>query len=264
MKKNSYGICHICGKFDNLSFEHIPPEAALNKKKVKVYSGENVIKSLHGEKPRYQDMQRGIGKFSLCEHCNSITGQWYATTYSQVAKDVVISRNKGNALNHGDIVEYTFKRLPALAFLKQIIAMFCSLLPWEEVHRIGFDHLMLNKESNAVDTSLFDLRMYLVSARTAHLLTGPMITLYLSEDNTVESSTVVDLCAYPFGFILNLSPEVSITYGTSLMDLFKCRYGKEYSVTLQLMYLERKNEQFPLPLQFQPIIIKDEKEGKKT
>lgn len=31
--------CHICGKYDNLSFEHIPPENALNKGPAKVYIG---------------------------------------------------------------------------------------------------------------------------------------------------------------------------------------------------------------------------------
>ena len=103
--------------------------------------------------------------------------------------------------------------------------------------------------------------MYLVSTNTAHLLTGPMVALYLSENNKVESSSVVDLCAYPFGFILNLSPEVPVEYGTSLMEFFKCVYDKEYCITLGLMYLERINEQFPLPLQFRPVEIQDEKEG---
>lgn len=94
MKKEIYGQCHICGRYGKLTFEHIPPEAALNKGKVKAYSGDEVIMSLHGEKSHYQDMQRGMGKFSLCESCNNTTGQWYASTYCQVAKDVAFSRNK--------------------------------------------------------------------------------------------------------------------------------------------------------------------------
>ncbi|MBO4292111.1 MAG: hypothetical protein J5898_09410 [Lachnospiraceae bacterium] len=260
MKKEIYGQCHICGKYGKLTFEHIPPEAALNKGKVKAYSGDEVIKSLHGEKSRYRDMQRGMGKFSLCESCNNTTGQWYASTYCQVAKDVALSRKKGEELSHGNVVEYKFKNLPVLAFLKQIIAMFCSLLPWGEVHHLGFDYLMLNRENNVIDTSLFDLRMYLVSTNTANLLTGPMVVLYLSDNNKVESSSVVDLCAYPFGFILNLSPEVPVEYGTSLMDFFKCEYDKEYCVTLPLMYLERKNADFPLPLQYQSLEMTEKNE----
>ena len=257
MKKDVYGQCHICGKYGKLSFEHIPPEAALNKGQVKAYSGEEILKAFHGEKARYQNMQRGMGRFSLCESCNNTTGQWYAATYCQVAKEVASSRNRAEQLQHGDGIEYKFKDLPALAFVKQIIAMFCSLLPWEEVHRLGFDQLLLNKESNSVDTSLFDLRVYLTSSDTAQLLTAPSVVLYVS-NNSVESSSVTDLCAYPFGFILNLSPEVPVEYGTSLMEWFNCEYDKVYRVTLPLVYLERTNTKFPLPLQFKPFTEENE------
>lgn len=169
MKKAVYGKCHICGEYGELSFEHIPPQAALNKGQVKAYSGEEILKTFHGERARYQNMQRGMGRFSLCKSCNNTTGQWYAATYCQVAKEVASSRSKAEQLQHGDCIEYTFKNLPALAFVKQVIAMFCSLLPWEEVHRLGFDQLLLNKESNLVDTRLFDLRVYLASPDTAQL-----------------------------------------------------------------------------------------------
>lgn len=33
MKKNQEGYCHICGKYGKLTFEHIPPEKALNNSK---------------------------------------------------------------------------------------------------------------------------------------------------------------------------------------------------------------------------------------
>ena len=251
MKKAVYGKCHICGEYGELSFEHIPPEAALNKGQVKAYSGEEILKTFHGERARYLNMQRGMGRFSLCKSCNNTTGQWYAATYCQVAKEVASSRSKAEQLQHGDCIEYTFKNLPALAFVKQVIAMFCSLLPWEEVHRLGFDQLLLNKESNLVDTRLFDLRAYLASPDTAQLLTAPSVVLYTSNEN-VESCYVTDLCAYPFGFILNLSPEVPVEYGTSLMKWFKCEYNKVYRATLSLVYLERANTKLPLPLQFRP------------
>ena len=78
MKKEVYGQCHICGKYGKLSFEHIPPQAALNNGQVKAYSGEEILKTFHGEKATYQNMQRGMGRFSLCEKCNNTTGQWYA------------------------------------------------------------------------------------------------------------------------------------------------------------------------------------------
>ena len=50
MKKAVYGKCHICGEYGELSFEHIPPQAALNKGQVKAYSGEEILKTFHGER----------------------------------------------------------------------------------------------------------------------------------------------------------------------------------------------------------------------
>ena len=35
-KQEHYGICHICGKYDRLSYEHIPPQSAFNDKKRKM------------------------------------------------------------------------------------------------------------------------------------------------------------------------------------------------------------------------------------
>lgn len=252
MKKEVYGQCHICGEYGKLSFEHIPPQAALNNGQVKAYSGEEILKTFHGEKATYQNMQRGMGRFSLCEKCNNTTGQWYAAIYCQVAREVASSLCKTDELEHCDVVEYRFKNLPALAFVKQIIAMFCSLLPWEEVQRLGFDQLLMDKENRSVDKKLFDLRMYLTSLETAQLLTAPTIVLYLSDDK-IECSSVTDLCAYPFGFILNLSPEIPVEYGTSLMEWFDCEFDKVYRITLPLMYLERTSTKLPLPLQYQPL-----------
>ena len=45
-----YGECQICGTYCKLSFEHIPPENALNNNRTKVYTGEDAIKRYKGEK----------------------------------------------------------------------------------------------------------------------------------------------------------------------------------------------------------------------
>lgn len=35
-KQEHYGICHICGKYGKLSYEHIPPQSAFNNRKRKM------------------------------------------------------------------------------------------------------------------------------------------------------------------------------------------------------------------------------------
>ena len=136
--------------------------------------------------------------------------------------------------------------------VKQVIAMFCSLLPMSVVRRLGFDKLLLSRESNAVDTSLFDLRIYLTSREIAQLMIGPACVLRKSESG-FDSVCVSDLAVYPFGFILNLSPEHPIEYGASMLQMFDAEYGKNYDMSWILQYLERTNNDAPLPLQFKPI-----------
>lgn len=170
---NHYGQCHIFGKYGKLSFEHIPPESALKNNRTKVYIGEEAVKRYKGKKAYYKNQQQGMGKYSLCESCNNNTGTWYATVHNDIAKEVAYSLQKKSALSNGDIFAFRTKNFPALAFVKQVITMFCSLLTYPEVNRLGYDELLLNKESKDVDKTLFDLRMYLTSANSGQLMVGP-------------------------------------------------------------------------------------------
>src|SRR3712207_733867 len=73
------GICHICGASGPLTFEHVPPQKAFNNKPVIVlpfdasHLGPDPL--AHGAKGRVQ--QRGLGDYTLCARCNSVTGSWY-------------------------------------------------------------------------------------------------------------------------------------------------------------------------------------------
>ena len=252
MKKKQEGYCHICGNYGELSFEHIPPENALNNHRAMVYTGEDAIKRYKGEKSRYINQQQGMGLYTLCESCNNNTGAWYANIYNDVAKDVARSLHKNEQLEHGDIVEFSFKKLPALEFAKQVVTMFCSLLPLSEVQRLGFDKFLLDKTSNTIDKSLFDLRIYLTPYSVGQLMVGPSSIVSKTETG-FETTIACDLAAYPFGFILNLTPQTPIEYGTSIMNLFDATFGKEYSTKWPLMYLERTSDVLPLPLMFKPI-----------
>jgi len=251
MRKKQEGYCHICGKYGELSFEHIPPETALNKNKAIVYTGDDVIKRYKGEKSRYINQQQGMGKYTLCENCNNITGSWYVPTYSDVAKDVARSLY-GKQLEHGDVIEFSFKKTPVLAFAKQVITMFCSLLPVEEVKRLGFDTFLLDKESNHIDKSLFDLRMYLTPLNVGQLMIGPTSVIHKTETG-FDTTIACDLGVYPFGFILNLTPEIPVEYGTSIMNFFDAEYNGLYSATFSLMYLERTSSVLPMSLVFKPL-----------
>ncbi len=253
ISKKPIGCCHICGSYGKLSYEHIPPEDALNSNSAIVYTGDNALKRYTGEKAKYINRQQGMGKYSLCESCNNNTGSWYAKSYSNVAKDVAHYLYANGDLSHGDILSFQFKELPALAFIKQIVVMFCSILPLNEVRRLGFDKFIMDKHSNEIDTTLFDIRMYLTRKNSGYLMVGPCSMVTITEDYKSEIVSAADLSAYPFGFILNLTPESPILYGTSLKKLFETDYDKKYNFRLPLMCLERSNPEFPIPLTFKEL-----------
>ena len=249
---NHYGQCHICGKYSKLTFEHIPPENAMNRGSATIYTGDNVMKRYRGEKAKYINQQQGMGKYTLCEKCNNNTGSWYVPTYNDIARDVASYLHKKEQLNHGDIISFSFKNVPVLSFIKQVITMFCSLLPPLEVKRLGFDSLLLHKESNEINRKLFDIHIYLTSKAVGQLMIGPA-EAWFKTDNGIDAQLVSDLCVYPFGFILNLTPEKPIKYGTSIMPLLDTEYNINYNFTIPLQYLERKSDVLPLPLVFKPI-----------
>ncbi|MDP2411178.1 MAG: hypothetical protein Q8M26_12955 [Pseudolabrys sp.] len=125
MSKVVQGTCCICGRIGKLSFEHIPPAAAFNDRRIfeadinallagKWSPGERV------EEGKYK--QRGAGRHSLCEKCNSDTGSWYGATYVDVARQAMILLHA----SQGSIsLAYPYRMYP-LRFLKQIAVMFCS------------------------------------------------------------------------------------------------------------------------------------------
>ncbi len=76
-----------------------PPEAAFNDQRIleadihKLIGSEDLIKDLTSPKGRYN--QRGAGKFTLCEQCNTKTGDWYAKSYVKFGENIVPTMRLG-------------------------------------------------------------------------------------------------------------------------------------------------------------------------
>ena len=105
---------------------------------------------------------------------------------------------------------------------------------------------------NTIAKALFDLRMYLTPLSVGQLMIGPSSVIHKTETG-FETTIACDLGAYPFGFILNLTPETPIEYGTSIMNFFDAEYHGLYSTIFSLMYLERTSSVLPMPLVFKPL-----------
>lgn len=114
------GICRLCGKYKELSFEHIPPQSAFNDKMV-VF--ETMHKWMQGYKNPIQKFPRGMGKYSLCEQCNKSTGLWYGTEFAHWAEQGLNWFEKTN----GQSSLYLPFYIRPLNVIKQILVMMVAM-----------------------------------------------------------------------------------------------------------------------------------------
>lgn len=128
-RKMQEGICRLCKKKTKISFEHIPPKVAFNKHtKYRTIPFIEYVKNIDNPnyKPTGKLMQGGLGKYCLCQTCNSFLGQKYVPSYYRMAfvgKYVL-------QIYNAERVHFSMKLSP-LKFLKQVLSMFISINePW--------------------------------------------------------------------------------------------------------------------------------------
>lgn len=119
------GRCHACGLLGPLSFEHVPPEAAFNSSRVYTVSGERLLNANLEHLPRGVQSQRGAGAYTLCPHCNELTGGWYGRAFVdwtfQAARVLMAAKGAPSI--------YHVYQIYPLKVLKQLVCMFLSANP---------------------------------------------------------------------------------------------------------------------------------------
>lgn len=153
MAKKIHGICCICGRETELTFEHIPPRAAFNHFNLRLYDFFNY--TLHNN-TKYTPAQKGAGKHSLCSSCNNLTGEWYGAAYAEFASQgMAYYRKQSQGLLS---VPYT---IYPLRVLKQIISCFASVngSSWCKQNPMIKEFLLDPYERRLPHN--FDIRMYM-------------------------------------------------------------------------------------------------------
>ncbi|MCD8098385.1 MAG: hypothetical protein LUE31_10270 [Lachnospiraceae bacterium] len=161
------GVCRLCGRNKELTFEHVPPASAFNNEKVKMIPGDEVIKQISNPNIEPWDLsksygkyqQRGRGGFYLCADCNSKTGQWYVPQYMEFVHGIYGAMYSVKEREYASL-GLTLKNIAPLPIIKQIMTMFCDI---NEGH-FGDDKLidyLLNKENNLFDYSRYHVYMHI-------------------------------------------------------------------------------------------------------
>ncbi len=124
MPTSKIGICHICGEYGPLSFEHVPPEKAWNETRALIFSGNDLLLRKAGRNPKGRIQQRGFGRYTLCEQCNSNTGSWYAPELIEWTKWGFSLL--GKISTSVAFVRVELSNVRPMNFLKQVVTMMMS------------------------------------------------------------------------------------------------------------------------------------------
>lgn len=266
----NFGICHICGSREKLTFEHVPPKSAFNNFPTKRYSYLDQLEK--NKKPWEFDgvhhtiNQRGNGYYSLCRSCNNSIGQLYGNAYKEFSLGVasLIGNNKD--------FEYISIKAPSvspIAIMKQVLSMFCSINePNLSAHVISFlrgaislsrDSLNINSEPIMttimnVDNDLkefilnptcqlFDPKRYRLCMYIASGAVNRYVPLAAEVTHNVDMSSlslkplVSEIATYPLGFILYLllGDEKDNDYkGIDITTFANCEYGVNYDLEITI------------------------------
>jgi hypothetical protein len=200
MAKVELGVCHICGKFGKISFEHSPPKSAFNDHRVLCVSFQQVLNNQHSDEfcGRYQ--QKGAGDFTLCVKCNNDTGSWYGTAYADWAAQAMrIVLGTGGR----PTLEYPFSVFP-LRVLKQIVCMFFSVNgPLFRPRQTDLVKFVLDKDSQSFPDHVRVYAFYTLSNRgRAAGVSGALKGLGSSHSSVHVFSEVT---FPPFGFVMTFN-----------------------------------------------------------
>jgi hypothetical protein len=128
--RDNIGVCHLCLNEGPRSFEHVPPRAAFNDRRVEIGGIDHWLdRDTEGPRLRRTIQQGGSGFARLCQSCNSRTGSWYASELTGWVRGAVTAlsqlppiRDMDRKLNE-HAVELRLEGVRPLAFVKQIATM---------------------------------------------------------------------------------------------------------------------------------------------
>jgi hypothetical protein len=208
------GTCCICGIDGPLSFEHVPPRAAFNDKRVfeanmpkLIGAGGNSFENVEGAWA-----QRGAGKFTLCGSCNSNTGSWYGPAYVAWAYQAacLVAACRGTLS-----IAYPYHIFP-LRVLKQVVVMFFSACgPGLQKKYPDLVRFVLDRKVRYMPYGL-RVSAYLVHPTKSVAFRQCGVTGLVNFHRGLTRHIFAEISFAPFGFIMTFDGEPS---GVSLCEI---------------------------------------------
>ena len=231
------GVCKLCGKNTELTFEHVPPKSAFNNCKVTIADGlesltRDDILPWESDGLKGEISQRGRGGFYLCGDCNSKTGAWYVPFYEEFVKRLHFAIKNEDIHELGGIQIYT-KCIRPLAILKQILVMFCDI--------------------NSICDKDKELQWFLLNKEATMKLHGYKVFIYLFKGEVEKHASMIgkidlstgdvdkvsEIAMYPLGMRLYWDKEESFdSIGVDITNFSQYSYDEEKNATILFPILE--------------------------
>ena len=239
MKK---GICRLCGKETELSFEHVPPKVAFNRNiKFTSIDFEDYIKTENPltESPKGKIKQGGIGYNSYCKKCNSFLGSNYVPAYARwVEGGFEILKDTENAQH-----TYGIKDIEPLKIIKQIISMFLAInKDWYLKSYPELAQFVSNPKTRILPKR-YRIFSYLTRAENVrymhHVTHGSF-----DKNQIIQCSEI----AYPpYGYVLTVDFDGDIEYLNDITAFKEFEYNKKSTLNINMFQLPTY---MPFPLDY--------------
>ncbi|MEY8022173.1 hypothetical protein AB8P51_15170, partial [Muriicola sp. SD30] len=218
--KMTSGICRLCGQNTELSFEHVPPRVALNKKtKYKEVDFDEYLKSKNplNDPPKGKIRQGGVGYNSFCKKCNSFLGSNYVPAYSRwVQAGLEILKNKEVELH-----SYLIKEIEPQKIFKQIISMFLAInKEWYLESYPDLAEYVSDKNSRNLPDR-YKIFCYLTRAERIRYM-HHVVHGNISKGAAINCS---EIAFPPYGYVLTIDNDNKIEHLTEITE-FKNHKGK--------------------------------------
>lgn len=202
-KKKIEGNCHICGKYGDLTFEHVPPKSAFNKYPV---VGQHITELIHQNDienyTRGTIQQKGMGAYTLCKKCNNNTGRWYSIHYAEWARQGLLLSSALHKSNLQSTLFHIFHILP-LNVLKQIICMFFSVNQQKfSAKQKDLVKFVLDRNEKYLPNDINIYTFYNISSRMRVSGVSARIDNILFQSQHKHMHVFSELTYPPFGYIL--------------------------------------------------------------
>lgn len=245
MSKKYIGKCALCRKECQLTFEHIPPRAAFNSTPAKPISGDGALFD-DDRMPwdttglPYQNQQKGMGRYSLCQECNNNTGSWYGDDY------IIVAQVVHSILSEPIEPQYQgfgIRNIHPLRFIKQVLSMFCSINNFEDERIDAIRRFVMDKDAVGLDKSKYKVCMYLT--RSTLMKYAPLSVVLRMRETTCESMALSEITAYPLGFVLYFDPTDTFHYdGLDITHFADCGFDDVTDIQMPFCIYEM-NDIFP-------------------